>query len=67
MEEKLADLQTRIAFQDQEIQTLNDALIGQQQQIDKLAEQLRVLQDKLKDISSSSVIPQSEEKPPPHY
>jgi len=67
MEEKLADLQTRIAFQDQEIQTLNDVLIDQQQQIDKLVEQLRVLQDKLTDMNPTAVIPQSEEKPPPHY
>ena len=67
MEEKLADLQTRIAFQDQEIQTLNDVLIDQQQQIDKLVEQLRVLQDKMKDMNPTAVIPQSEEKPPPHY
>lgn len=67
MEDKLADLETRIAFQDREIQTLNDVIIRQQQQIDELAGQVRFLQDKMKDMKPSLVVPESEETPPPHY
>jgi len=67
MEDKLADLETRLAFQDQEIQTLNDVIIKQQAQIDQLAAQLRLLEDKMKDMKPELVVPQSEETPPPHY
>lgn len=67
MEQQLVELETRLAFQDQEIQTLNDVIIRQQQQIDQLAEQIRLLQDKMKDMKPSLVVPESEETPPPHY
>lgn len=67
MEDKLAELETRIAFQDQELQTLNDVIIRQQTQIDQLAEQIQLLKDKLQDMKPSLVVPESEETPPPHY
>ena len=67
MEDRLEALETRLAFQDHEIQTLNDVIISQQARIDDLAEQLRVLQDKMKDMKPSAVGPASEEPPPPHY
>ena len=67
MQDKLEELETRLAFQDQELQTLNDVIIRQQAQIDELVVQMRVLQDKIRDIQPSLVIPQSEETPPPHY
>lgn len=67
MEQKLADLETRIAFQDQEIQTLNEVILRQQQQLDQLAEQIRILQDRIKDMRPDLVIPESQETPPPHY
>ena len=67
MEDRLEALETRLAFQDHEIQTLNDVIISQQTRIDDLAEQLRVLQDKMKDMKPSVVGPASEETPPPHY
>lgn len=67
MEQKLAELETRITFQDQELQTLNDVIIRQQQQIDQLVEQVKLLQDKMQDMKPSLVVPESEETPPPHY
>lgn len=67
MEDRLEALETRLVFQDHEIQTLNDVIISQQARIDELAEQLRVLQDKMKDMKPSAVGPASEETPPPHY
>lgn len=67
MEQKLEELETRITFQDQELQTLNDVIIRQQRQIDLLVEQIRLLEDKMKDMKTSLVVPESEETPPPHY
>lgn len=48
MEQKLEELETRITFQDQELQTLNDVIIRQQRQIDLLVEQIRLLEDKMR-------------------
>lgn len=67
MEHRIESLETRIAFQDQEIQTLNEVIIRQQYQLDELAEQIKQLEDKLKDMKPSLVVPESEETPPPHY
>ena len=67
MDQRLEDLETRLAFQDQELQSLNDVIIRQQQQIDQLVAQVSLLKDKLQDLAPSLVVAQSEETPPPHY
>ncbi len=67
MEAKLEALETRIAFQDQELQTLSDVIVRQQNQLDMLAEQIHLLEGKMRDMNSSLLIPESEETPPPHY
>jgi len=66
-EQKLEELETRITFQDQELQTLNDVIIRQQHQIEQLAVQISLLEDKMKDMKPSLLMPESEEAPPPHY
>ncbi|MBD3585697.1 SlyX family protein [Salinimonas sp. HHU 13199] len=63
----IAELQTKVAFQDHTIEELNDALTGQQYQIEKLQVQTRHLLDKLKAMEPSNVARLSEETPPPHY
>lgn len=69
-QDMLVDLQSRLAFQDQSINELNDVLTSQQQQIDKLQFQLKVLNDKLADMEDGMAgtmeISQEDEKPP-HY
>ncbi len=67
IEGRLEELETRLVFQDQELQALNDVIIRQQKQIDRLVEQVSVLKDKLQDMAPSLVVAQSEETPPPHY
>ena len=68
MSEKLLEqLETRVAFQDQELQDMSDVLIKQQQRIDILEARIKLLEDKLKDIRPSMLVPESEETPPPHY
>lgn len=67
MEQKLEELETRITFQDQELQTLSDVVIRQQHQVDLLVEKIKSLQDKMKDMNPSHLVPESEETPPPHY
>jgi SlyX protein len=66
IEALLVDLQTRLAFQDQAISELNDVITDQQQQIDRLREELRFAGDKLKVLGESVEISEQYEKPP-HY
>lgn len=67
MQQILIELETKIAFQEQTIEDLNQALIQQQFAIDKLQLQVRNLAEKLQGISGSNVASRSEETPPPHY
>lgn len=61
----IADLQTRIAFQEDLLASLNDRVSQQDQEIDTLKFQLKHLNKKL--LSLETPIDGSDEPPPPHY
>ena len=63
----LTELETKVAFQEQTIDELNQALIHQQFALDKLQLQVRQLAEKLSGIQPSNIASLSEETPPPHY
>ncbi|KGQ34201.1 SlyX [Gallibacterium genomosp. 2] len=65
--ERMDELETKVAFQENTIEQLNQALIEQQFIIDKMQLQLRYLAQKLKDVQPSNIATQTEETPPPHY
>lgn len=67
MNERLVELEVRVAFQEQTLQELNRVVIRQQQQIDRLTQELETLKVQLTMVAPSLVIPQEEEAPPPHY
>lgn len=67
LEQRLAELETKLAFQEQLLEDLNQALIQQQFDLDKTQRQLRHLAGKLKDLQPSNIASQAEETPPPHY
>ena len=67
LENRIKELETKIAFQEQLLDELNHALVQQQFDIDKMQVQLRYMVNKLKDFQSSNIASQSEETPPPHY
>ncbi|MFZ7199170.1 SlyX family protein [Avibacterium avium] len=64
---QIAELETKVAFQEHAIEELNQALIEQQFIIEKMQLQLRHLAAKLKDLQPSNIASQAEETPPPHY
>ncbi|MDG6881493.1 SlyX [Phocoenobacter uteri] len=64
---QIAELETKIAFQESTIEDLNQALIQQQFVLDKLQTQVRHIAEKLKNAQSSNIASLSEETPPPHY
>lgn len=66
MEEQLKELETKICFQDQLIEEMNELLIEQQKQIDWLTKQAKhYLEAQNKD--NPGIIDHSLEVPPPHY
>jgi SlyX protein len=67
MEDRLAELETRVAFQEQTIQELNDVVTRQQAEIDSLSRGYETLKLQLLELAPSLVASRDEEPPPPHY
>ena len=67
LQDRLAELEMKISFQEQTIEDLNQALIEQQFVIEKMQLQLRHLANKFKDMRPSNIASMAEETPPPHY
>ena len=67
MEERLTELESRIAFQEDAIQKLNDVIVQQQHMIDQIALRQKLLQDQLSAIEPALLAGEEHETPPPHY
>ncbi|PCI28846.1 MAG: hypothetical protein COB67_05385 [SAR324 cluster bacterium] len=65
IEERVIELEIRVAYQDETIEQLNDVVAQQQTQIDLLQRQMSFLAASLKQPSLKS--DSEEESPPPHY
>lgn len=67
LQEKIDDLECRLAFQEQTIEELNDALSQQQLLINLMKDQMKYVVGKVKNMDNSNLADPSEETPPPHY
>ncbi len=67
-EERLVEIETKIAFQEQTIKDLNDVLYEQQQEIERLGSICDALAKRVKELSelTPGIDVQANEKPP-HY
>ena len=65
LSERIDVLETRLAFQDETIETLNKTITAQWQQIDALTRQLTALGERLSEAEAAAPGPANE--PPPHY
>jgi len=54
MTERIVELETRLAFQDDTIEELNEVLVSQQRQLDRLEKDFKVIQKRLKQILAGS-------------
>lgn len=67
MKERIAELETTLAFQEDTLQTLNEIVTRQQLQLDKLSREVEALLAQVQQLSDAMRRPDSEETPPPHY
>ena len=67
MTEELIELQTQLAFQEQTIAELNNALIDQQQQINLLRMEIKLLKEKFGALEEKAEVGPQQDERPPHY
>ncbi|MDR9830743.1 SlyX family protein [Vibrio sp. FNV 38] len=67
LEQRVNDLECQLAFQEQTIEELNEALSQQQLLITKMQGQMKYMVGKVKNMDNSNMADPSEETPPPHY
>lgn len=68
IEHRLMELEAKVAFQDETIEILNDEIKAHQQQLAKMKRQTELLAEKIKESqSSTSMMSNMPEPPPPHY
>lgn len=66
LEGRVTELETRLAFQDDTIQALNEVVVDQQRQLERLALQMGQLIERYKELAGQFG-EGGEEPPPPHY
>lgn len=67
MDTRLTNLEVKVAFQDDLLESLNQVVASQQRQIDLLQGEVRMLYDQIKTMQPSLTAMAEEEAPPPHY
>jgi SlyX protein len=67
LERRVVELETRLAFQEQALTELSDALAATRLEAGKDLERLRQALDVLKQSRDEGFVDPAEEPPPPHY
>jgi SlyX protein len=65
LSDRIDALEMRLTFQDETIETLNQTITAQWQQIDALTRQVAALKERVQEAEGSATGPANE--PPPHY
>lgn len=66
LEARVMELESRLAFQDDTIQALNDELVEQQKRIERMQVQFSALARRQEELQGQVGIAE-DEAPPPHY
>lgn len=67
MDERLIEIETKVAYQEYTISELNDVIYRQQQQIDQLERICKALTDRMQDMAETSTSDKGGYEKPPHY
>lgn len=67
MDNRITELEIKLSFQEELLETLNQTVIRQQQQMDLLQQQMRVLYQQLKNYSGPADNSLPQQEIPPHY
>lgn len=67
LDKRVEELETKITFQDDLIEQLNQSIITQQQDIRRLTLLIERLNSQIEDIRQPDIADASQETPPPHY
>lgn len=67
MNNDIIDLQTRLAFQDGLLEELNQVVIDQQKQIDRLEQRMASFKAQIESMQQMQLMRPGDEPPPPHY
>jgi len=67
LEDRIADLEVRLVFQDDTIQSLSETVAAQQLEMEKLRRAVEVLARRQADLASSLPGNDADDQPPPHY
>lgn len=67
MDERLIEIETKVAYQEHTISELNDVIYRQQQQIDQLERICRALTDRMQDMAETATSDKGGHERPPHY
>lgn len=66
MEQRLIDLETRQAFQEDTLEQLNEVVVELRSQVDALIQRLKVAEERLERLEPN-IISSLEDDKPPHY
>ncbi|MCP1649379.1 SlyX family protein [Pseudomonas sp. GD04087] len=66
LDNRVTDLESRLAFQDDTLQTLSDVVYEQERVIERLRLQMQALLKRLEDLQGQVGIAE-DDAPPPHY
>lgn len=68
MQQQLIELESKLAFQEDTVNSLNNELHQHQLRIEKLQQQVMILAEKLRQLpEDQGILTPEEEPPPPHY
>ena len=67
MRNRMIELETRVAFQEETIEQLSQVINRQQQRLDRIEQEMNQLEQRLAELRPSHLATPAEETPPPHY
>ena len=67
MEDRISELESRVAFQEQMIDQLNDVVTKQDRMLMDLSRLVKILNQKVNQGQGQEVDVEASEPPPPHY